>query len=118
MEELLTVKETSKILKTNTNYVYKLIKGGYIKCLKLGNYKIRTSALKEFLDKYEGKDLTDLDNVKELWGRWRVSDRDNISNNIICWSGIHVRENRGGRVNARSWFMHKRDLVIRCKSWT
>jgi excisionase family DNA binding protein len=67
MEEMLyTVKETAKILKTNTDYVYSLIRKGYLRCLKLGNYKIRKSTLEEFLAKYEGFDLSDLDNVKEL----------------------------------------------------
>ena len=67
MEEMLyTVKETSKILKTNTDYVYALIKKGYLRCLKLGSYKIRKSTLEEFLVKYEGYDLTNLDDVKEV----------------------------------------------------
>ena len=67
MEDILyTVKETSKILKTNTDYVYSLIKKGYLRCLKLGSYKIRKSTIEEFLAKYEGYDFTDLDNVKEL----------------------------------------------------
>ncbi|NFH91931.1 helix-turn-helix domain-containing protein [Clostridium botulinum] len=65
-EMLYTVKETSKILKTNTDYVYSLIKKGYLRCLKLGSYKIRKSTLEEFLAKYEDFDLSDLDNVKEL----------------------------------------------------
>ncbi len=67
MEDMLyTVKETSKILKTNTDYVYSLIKKGYIKCLKLGSYKIRKSTLERFLAQYEGYDLSDLDNVDEI----------------------------------------------------
>lgn len=67
MEDILyTVKETSKILKTNTDYVYSLIKKRYLRCLKLGSYKIRKSTIDEFLAKYEGFDLSDLDNVKEL----------------------------------------------------
>ncbi|MBN1046221.1 DNA-binding protein [Clostridium botulinum] len=65
-EMLYTVKETSKILKTNTDYVYSLIRKGYLRCLKLGSYKIRKSTLEEFLEKYEDFDLSDLDNVKEL----------------------------------------------------
>ncbi|NFE85331.1 helix-turn-helix domain-containing protein [Clostridium botulinum] len=65
-EMLYTVKETSKILKTNTDYVYSLIRKGYLRCLKLGSYKIRKSTLEEFLAKYEDFDLSDLDNVKEL----------------------------------------------------
>ncbi len=67
MEEMLyTVKEASKILKTNTDYVYSLIRKGYLRCLKLGSYKIRKSTLEKFLVKYEDFDLSDLDNVKEL----------------------------------------------------
>lgn len=67
MEEMLyTVKEASKILKTNTDFVYSLIRKGYLRCLKLGSCKIRKSTLEEFLAKYEGFDFSDLDNVKEL----------------------------------------------------
>lgn len=67
MEDMLyTVKETAKILKTNTDYVYALIKKGKIRCLKLGSYKIRKSTLELFLSQYEGYDLSDLDNVIEL----------------------------------------------------
>lgn len=67
MEDMLyTVKETSKLLKTNTDYVYALIKKGHLKCLKLGSYKIRKSTLEQFLSNYDGFDLTDLDNIKEL----------------------------------------------------
>lgn len=67
MEEMLyTVTETSKILKTNPNYVYELIKKGFLPALKLGSYKIRKSSLENFLQQYENKDLTDLENVKEL----------------------------------------------------
>lgn len=67
MEDMLyTVKEAADTLKTNTDYVYALIKKGYLKCLKLKSYKIRKSTLEKFLDKYEGYDLSDLDNIKEL----------------------------------------------------
>lgn len=65
-DKLYTVKEVSKILKTNTDYVYALIKKGYLKCLKLGSYKIRKTTLENFLSKYDGYDLSDLENVKEL----------------------------------------------------
>ena len=67
MEDVLfTVAEVAKLLKTNTNYVYELIRKGFLPALKLGSFKIRKSALLEFLEKYEGQDLTDLTNVKEL----------------------------------------------------
>lgn len=69
MEDILyTVKETSKILKTNSNYVYDLIRKGMLPALKLGNLKIRKSSILEFLERNEGKDLTDLDNIKDLEG--------------------------------------------------
>ena len=67
MEDVLcTVKEASKLLKTNQNYIYELIKKGFLPALKLGSFKIRKSALLEFLEKYEGQDLTDLNNIKVL----------------------------------------------------
>lgn len=67
MEEMLyTVKETAKILKTNTDYVYALIKKGKLRCLKLGSFKIRKSTLEDFLSKYEGYDLSELDNIVPL----------------------------------------------------
>lgn len=67
MEDVLfTVKETSELLKTNTNYVYELIKRGMLPALKLGSFKIRKSSLLAFLQENEGKDLTDLDNITSL----------------------------------------------------
>lgn len=67
MEDILyTVSEVAKLIKTNTNYVYELIKKGFLPALKLGSYKVRRAALLEFLEKYEGKDLTDLNNVVDL----------------------------------------------------
>lgn len=67
MEDILyTVKETSELLKTNTNYVYELIKKGMLPALKLGSFKIRRSTILDFLEKNEGKDLTDLNNIKKL----------------------------------------------------
>ena len=67
MEDVLyTVAETAKLLKTNSNYVYELIKRGLLPALKLGSYKVRKTALTNFLEKSEGKDLTDLDNIISL----------------------------------------------------
>lgn len=67
MEDILyTVSETAKLLKTNQNYVYELIKQGFLPALKLGSFKIRKTTLNSFLEKYEGQDLTDLKNIKVL----------------------------------------------------
>lgn len=63
---LYTVQEVADILKTNENYVYKLHKAGLLKFLKIGRLKCRKSTLEEFLEKYDGMDLTDPFNVKEV----------------------------------------------------
>ena len=54
------------ILQTNTTYVYELIKAKKLPALKLGSYKIRHSALVEFLTINEDNDLTDPYNIKPL----------------------------------------------------
>lgn len=70
MEDILyTVSEVAKLIKCNTNYVYGLIRKGFLPALKLGSYKVRRAALLEFLEKYEGKDLTNLNNVVDLCKR-------------------------------------------------
>lgn len=67
MEDIVyTVSETAEALKTNKAYVYSLIKEGLLPVLKLGSYKIRKTSLLDFLEKYEGKDLSDLKNVKDV----------------------------------------------------
>ena len=67
MEDILyTVTEVSKLLKSNTNYVYSLINEGLLPALKLGSMKVRRTALLVFLERYEGKDLTDPGNVEDL----------------------------------------------------
>ncbi len=67
MEEILyTVKETAKLLKVNPNYVYDLIKKEMLPALKLGSFKIRRTSLLNFVKESEGKDMTDLNNIKEL----------------------------------------------------
>lgn len=63
---LFTVSEVATILKTNVDYVHKLRKAKLLPFLKLGSFKVRKEALVEFLARYEGKDLTDPFQVKEL----------------------------------------------------
>ena len=67
MENLVyTVSEVAEILKCNVNYVHKLRKSGLLPFLKLGQYKCRRTSLEKFLSEYEGKDLTDPENIKNL----------------------------------------------------
>ena len=65
-QELLTIKETAKLLKVNPHRVYDLVRMGILPALKLGSLKIRRQALNEFLEEYEGMDLTDLNEIKKL----------------------------------------------------
>lgn len=66
MEELYTIKEVSKLLKCSINRVHDLRKSGVLKCLKLGNYKVTQSSLNDFLSRYDGMDVTDPNNIKEI----------------------------------------------------
>ncbi|WP_244833398.1 helix-turn-helix domain-containing protein [Clostridium sp. BJN0001] len=67
MEDILyTTKETAKLLKTDDPTVRRLISKGFLKALKLGRLKIRKIEIERFLTWAEGKDLTDLNNIKNL----------------------------------------------------
>jgi excisionase family DNA binding protein len=68
MEELLTVKEASKVLKCGLPYLYKIINAGLLPYMKLGHIKIRRSAIDEFILKYENMDLSNLDDITPLKG--------------------------------------------------
>lgn len=63
---LYTVAEVAKIIKSNEDYVHKLRRAGLLKFIKLGSYKIRRETLLNFLHDYEGYDVTDPFNIKEL----------------------------------------------------
>lgn len=69
MEDMLyTVPEVAQILKINVDAVYKLQKSGLLRFMKLGRLKCRKSTLEDFLEKYDGLDITDPFNVKEIEG--------------------------------------------------
>ena len=75
---LCTVAEVAELIKCNTNFVYQLIRAGLLPALKLGSMKVTRSALHEFLEKYQGYDLTDPFNIKPIE---QLNDtRDTISN--------------------------------------
>lgn len=59
-----TVCEVAKILGVNKNCIYNLINTGVIKTMKLGRRKITLNSLIEFLENYDGYDLTNLSNIK------------------------------------------------------
>lgn len=67
MEEMVyTVPEVAQILKTNVDYVYRLQRAGLLKFLKIGRLKCRKSTLEQFLEKYDGFDISDPYNIKEV----------------------------------------------------
>ena len=51
-EPLYTVKEVSKVLKTNPAGVYEYINRGQLPCLTLGSKKVRGSDLERFIEQY------------------------------------------------------------------
>lgn len=61
-----TVHEVAKILHSSPNYVYKLIEYGYLPAIKLGSIKILKSSLEQFLIENEGKDLSNINEIKKL----------------------------------------------------
>lgn len=61
-----TVHEVSNILHSSPNYIYELIKKGYLPAIKLGSLKVLKSTLERFLIQNEGKDLSDLNNVRKI----------------------------------------------------
>ena len=63
---LYTVKETAYVLGCNVHLVYNLVNKGLLPALKLGSLKIRKTSIEKFLDEYDGKDLTNLDNIVAL----------------------------------------------------
>lgn len=65
-DALYTVGEVAKILKTNTDYVYKLHRTGMLRFLKIGRLKCRKSTLEAFLAQYDGMDITDPEDVKPI----------------------------------------------------
>lgn len=62
---LYSVKEVSATLGVNVHIVYELIKKGLLPAMKLGSLKVRKKTLDDFLEKYDGMDLSDLDNITE-----------------------------------------------------
>ena len=65
-DELLTVNDVAKVLKTSESTVYRLINAGRLPFLKLGRVKVRKSSLLKFMEMYEGTDVSDPENVTYL----------------------------------------------------
>jgi hypothetical protein len=54
------------LLKCNKNFAGEILKAGLLPYLQLGSRKVRRNAFEEFLQKYEGWDLSDPYNPKPI----------------------------------------------------
>ena len=61
-----TVQEVASILHSSPNYIYDLIRKGYLPAIKLGSLKVLKTTLERFLIQNEGKDLSDLNNIRKV----------------------------------------------------
>lgn len=61
-----TVQEVASILHSSPNYIYELIRKGYLPAIKLWSLKVLKSTLERFLIQNEGKDLSDLNNIRKV----------------------------------------------------
>ncbi|MEG1186126.1 MAG: helix-turn-helix domain-containing protein [Eubacterium sp.] len=62
-DRLYTIAEAAEILGCSKTLMYELINHNIIRGLKLGRLKIRKATLEEFIEKYDGMDLSDLENI-------------------------------------------------------
>ncbi len=65
-KKLFTVVETGKILGISRVKVYELIKHRLLKAMNLAGFKIAAVEIDRFIDTYNGKDLTNLDDITDL----------------------------------------------------
>lgn len=61
-----TVQEVASILHSSPNYIYELIRKGYLPAIKLDSLKVLKTTLERFLIQNEGKDLSDLNNIRKV----------------------------------------------------
>ena len=66
MEYLYTVSEAAQLLKVNKNSIYELINKKYLRILKYGVIKIPAKEIENFVNKYTGYDLSDLNNPQKI----------------------------------------------------
>lgn len=63
---LYTVKRVGQLLHTNGSFVYELIRRGLLPAIKLCSLRVRRETLENFLQKHEGRDLSNLDDIKPI----------------------------------------------------
>ena len=63
---LYTIQEVANLLHTSPNYVYELVNSGKLKTIKIRSLKVLKDTLLEFLKRYEGMDISNINNIKPL----------------------------------------------------
>ena len=53
-----TVAETAEILRCSEGFVRRILTCGLMRYMKIGDIKIRSEALDEFLERFDGEDVT------------------------------------------------------------
>ena len=61
-----TVAETSEVLGITKERVYKLIHNGILKGFKCGRMSVSVFAIQDFLKNYEGVDISNPENIKQI----------------------------------------------------
>lgn len=65
-KKLLNVTEVGKVLGIGKIKVYDLIRSGFLPALNLGGLKVRQETIDDFLIKYEGYNLSDINKITKL----------------------------------------------------
>ena len=66
MDRLYSVIEATEQLSITKNKLYDLVRYGYIKPIKCDSIKIPSTEIDNFIGKWTGWDLSDLDNPKKI----------------------------------------------------
>ena len=72
---LYSVKDLKTVLSLGEATIYQLLHAGLLPYLNLGGAKVRKAAVEEFVAKYEGYDLSDINNIKPLTNSNGVTNR-------------------------------------------
>lgn len=66
MDRVLSVKEAAEVLNTSKDRVYELHRAGLLRGLQIGHLGFREKSIDEFLEKWDGYNLKDLNNIQPL----------------------------------------------------
>ncbi len=88
------MRETAAVLGVNVHLVYELINRKLLPALRLGSLKVRKSTLIDFVERYEGMDLSDLDNIKRIATEYELVTLRSVLESSWCGKTDLVACNR------------------------